>query len=137
MKIRIHIRAHQIKFVARNVSPITECILSNILIVFFVSALKNCPSDSSNIPTPNIGFSKVILFIMISHCILDRQLLRYKCWPYNACNFSGHVRIYNDDDSTRETVVYIGKCGRISRALNGKVICKDTKIMVIDHVENS
>lgn len=36
-----------------------------LMLLFSVSALKNCPSESSNIPTPNIGFSKVIIFTLL------------------------------------------------------------------------
>nr|XP_012138670.1 PREDICTED: neuronal PAS domain-containing protein 4 isoform X2 [Megachile rotundata] len=53
---------------------------------YFQQALKNCPSDSSNIPTPNIGFSKAMSgFIMM---MTQQGKLLYI--SENAAEYLGH-----------------------------------------------
>lgn len=108
--------------------------------IFSVSALKNCPSESSIIPTPNIGFSKVIIlnlftlvscnnfyifFVIIIFCVITYLLhssaIYYKSLGYNP-SFPGDVRFYHDDDAAGKIVIHIRKCGGLSRAFYGIVI---------------
>ncbi|KAI4478786.1 hypothetical protein M0804_011532 [Polistes exclamans] len=59
---------------------------------YFQQALKNCPSESSNMPTPNIGFSKCIQFFqaMSGFIMMMTQQGKLLYISENAAEYLGH-----------------------------------------------
>lgn len=85
----------------------------------FVSALKSSPNDSSNIPTPNIGFSKVTAFFYHSFIIQTGYLLKIN-------NYTSRQKSWNILLSVKLINAKLWKCTWNSRRIQPSTFCTNS-----------